>query len=97
MNEQLESLGGWLRAWFESDGAWLKSMLYFEWLVGSHINLASYVMVAVFVFTAIWAWTFKHDYIMEGAPSQGRWRDLRIWAVILMAAQTILYVHFGIK
>jgi hypothetical protein len=78
-------------------GGWLKSMLYFEWLVGTHINLASYVMVVVFVFTALWAWTFKRDYIFEGAPSQHRWRDIRIWAVILLAVQTVLYVHFGIK
>jgi hypothetical protein len=51
----------------------------------------------VFVFTALWAWTFKRDYIFEGAPSQHRWRDIRIWAVILLAVQTVLYVHFGIK
>jgi hypothetical protein len=78
-------------------GDWLKSMLYFEWLIGTHINLASYVMVAVFVFTAIWAWTFSYSYIMEDAPTRRRWRDLRIWAVVLLAVQTVLYVHFGIK
>ena len=97
MNEWLESLGAWLKTWLESEGAWMKSLLYFEWLAEYHINLASYVMIAAFVFTAIWAWTFRRNYIMAGAPTQRHWRDLRIWAVIMMAVQSALYIYFGIK
>ncbi len=49
----------------------------------------------IFVGIAIWAVLHPRKYIYEGAETKARWRDVRIWAVLLMAIQLAIYAVWG--
>lgn len=47
-----------------------------------------------FLIVMFWAVTRPKAYIFSGAPDQKPWRDLRIWAVIVLLVQIYLYMKF---
>ncbi len=47
-----------------------------------------------FLIVMFWAVTRPKAYIFRGAPDQSAWRDLRIWAVIVLLVQIYLYMKF---
>lgn len=49
----------------------------------------------IMVGIAIWAAFRPREYIYEGAPNNARWRDLRIWAALLMAIQIAIHLVWG--
>lgn len=49
----------------------------------------------ILVGIAIWAALHPRKYIYEGAETKARWRDVRIWAVLLMAIQLAIYAVWG--
>ncbi|MCK4422127.1 hypothetical protein KAW18_12000 [candidate division WOR-3 bacterium] len=53
------------------------------------------VSVIIFVGIAIWAVLNPREYIYEGAENRARWRDLRIWAAVLMGIQIAIHVIWG--
>lgn len=65
-----------------------------EWLHGIPLGWARVLAVILFGGTIVWAWFRPREYIFRGAPTQRRWRDLRIWATILMLIQIFLYLRF---
>ncbi len=52
------------------------------------------VAVICFVGIAIWAWLRPRSFIFEDAPDNNRWRDLRVWASVLMGIQIVIYLAF---
>lgn len=55
------------------------------------------VTVILYIGIGLWAILRPKKYIYEGAPSQAKWRDLRIWAVALVAIQIIIHIVWGGK
>jgi hypothetical protein len=55
---------------------------------------AKYIAVIFFVAMIIWALLLPKEYILKGAPDRKPWRDLRVWAVIILIVQIILYIKF---
>ncbi|MBN1576981.1 MAG: hypothetical protein JW913_10540 [Chitinispirillaceae bacterium] len=55
------------------------------------------VIVTVIFYAAMGLWVCLNpgEYIFKGAPDRARWRDLRIWAVILAVTQIIIYTVWG--
>ena len=53
-------------------------------------------VIAIFAFVGVaaWAWMRPRRFIFQGAPDTSRWRDLRVWASILLAVQIIIYLSF---
>lgn len=47
--------------------------------------------MAFFLAVLIVALRQKRSFVYEGAPDQKTWRDLRIWAAVVMAIQAALY------
>ena len=47
-----------------------------------------------FLLIILWAVFRPKEYIFKGAPNKKLCRDLRIWAVIVLAAQILLYWYF---
>jgi len=43
---------------------------------------------------AAWAMTMPAAYAFKGAPDQARWRDVRVWAVIVIVLEMIPYIVF---
>ncbi len=40
------------------------------------------------------SWLMPREFIYHGAPDRALWRDLRIWATLLLLAQCVLYFIF---
>lgn len=50
--------------------------------------------VGLFTIVGLWALTLKRSYIYLGAPDQARWRDLRIWTVLILLPYIIIYLVY---
>jgi len=65
-----------------------------DWLVGLSLAWGKVIAVIAFVGIAIWSWQRPRDFIYQGAPDSRKWRDLRVWASILVAIQIVIYLSF---
>ncbi|KPJ90445.1 MAG: hypothetical protein AMS18_10900 [Gemmatimonas sp. SG8_17] len=65
-----------------------------EWLAGLPLWWGKVVAVVCFAGVAVWAWRRPRSYIYNDAPDEHRWRDLRVWASVLMAIQVLVYLAF---
>lgn len=66
----------------------------YDWLAGLSLFWAKIIAVVGFAGMIIWAWFRPRSFIFHGAPDKHAWRDLRIWASILMVIQIIIYLSF---
>lgn len=64
------------------------------WLASIPLFWGKVFAAAFFVGMIVWAWLRPRKYIYEDSPDEKRWRDLRIWASVLLGIQVILYVVF---
>jgi hypothetical protein len=65
-----------------------------EWLAGVPLVWGKVIAIIAFVGIAVWAWLRPGSYIFQGAPDSCKWRDLRVWASLLMAIQVVIYLSF---
>jgi len=56
---------------------------------------ASAATVLIFLLLLGVIWSLKRDKILEGAVDQHSWRDLRIWATLLILIQLLIYYLFS--
>lgn len=45
----------------------------------------------MFIGVVIWYFFYPRTEVYKGAPDKAKWRDVRLWAIILMAIQVLLY------
>ena len=55
---------------------------------------ASVITVVLFGGILIGTWWLRREVIFEDAPDQNSWRDLRIWATVLIFIQFCIYYVF---
>ena len=55
------------------------------------IGLVTIFAMALFSSIGIACWTLGREQSFMDAPDQNRWRDLRLWATLVVAAQFGLY------
>ena len=65
-----------------------------DWLNSVPLFWAKVIAVATYVSIVIWAWLRPKSFIFQGAPDNRGWRDLRIWATVIMVIQIALYIYF---
>jgi hypothetical protein len=65
-----------------------------DWLAGLPLWWGKVIATLCFVGVAVWAWLRPRDYIYNDAPDNHRWRDLRVWASVLMVIQILIYMSF---
>jgi len=65
-----------------------------DWMADLPLWWGKVVAVVCFFGMAIWAWRRPRSFIFEGAPDNHRWRDLRVWASVLMGIQIVIYLAF---
>lgn len=65
-----------------------------EWLQQLPVWYAKVCAAVLFVSIVALVWSLPKNFVYQGAPDRKRWRDLRIWATILILAQFILYAVF---
>jgi hypothetical protein len=81
-----ETLGPPLRALHEPVDAWLGSL---------PMSVAVGCAVGLYVVALIWTWTLRREFVFRGAPDRKRWRDLRIWATLVILPYIAVYVWLG--
>ena len=59
------------------------------------LNVAMACVMGLFAIAGIWVWTLRPEFIFRGAPDQKRWRDLRIWAMVVLLPYVGVYLLFG--
>jgi hypothetical protein len=56
----------------------------------------AYVFTVVLFFLLLaGSWLIPRKEILADAPDQARWRDIRIWATVLIAVQLLIYFMFS--
>lgn len=55
---------------------------------------ANYISIAGFLFLAVVVWSIPKKLIYADAKDDARWRDIRIWASVLIVIQLTLYLTF---
>ena len=65
-----------------------------DWLKDLPLYWAKVMGTLFFLSVIIWALTRPKDYIFKGAPDRKIWRDLRLWAVVILIVQIALYIGF---
>ena len=55
---------------------------------------ANYISIAGFLFLGVLVWSIPRRLIFMDAKDEAPWRDIRIWATVLIIIQLILYLVF---
>jgi len=58
------------------------------------IAWANYISIAGFVFLGLLVWAIPKPLIYIDASDQAKWRDIRVWATVLIVFQVTLYMMF---
>jgi hypothetical protein len=66
----------------------------YQWLTDLPLYWGKVIAIAGFAGMIIWAWLRPKSFIFMGAPDKRWWRDLRIWATVLLLIQIIIYASF---
>ena len=66
----------------------------YEWLTRIPLYWGKIISVFAFIGMIIWAWFRPRSFVFLEAPDQRGWRDLRIWASVLLVIQIIIYLSF---
>ena len=56
--------------------------------------LAKTIFMVFFLLLIAGVFSLRSDYIFKGAPSRSRWRDLRLWALVLVLMHVYVYWQF---
>ena len=65
-----------------------------EWLRELPLYWAKIISTVFFMAVTIWALMRPRAFIFSGAPNRKVWRDLRLWAVVILIVQIVLYIGF---
>lgn len=82
-----ENLGPPLKSIQEPIDAWLGTVPMW---------VAMACTIGLFLAAVVWVWRLKRDFIFRGAPGQEWWRDLRIWATLVVVPYIAAYLILGL-
>ena len=66
-----------------------------NWLGSLPMSVAMACAIGLFAAAAIWVWCLKREFVFRGAPDRRWWRDLRIWATIVLLPYIGVYLLLG--
>ncbi len=65
------------------------------WLGSLPMSVAMVCAIGLYLIAIVWVWTLGREFVFRGAPDQKRWRDLRIWATLVVIPYIALYLWLG--
>jgi len=65
-----------------------------QWIIQLPLYWAKICAAVLFIIIIIVVWSLPRHFIYQGSPDGRKWRDLRIWATILILLQLVLYAIF---
>ena len=79
-------LGPPLKAFHEPLDAWLGSLPMW---------VAMVCAIGLYVIAVIWVWGLRREFVFRGSPDNRWWRDLRIWATVVVLPYIAVYLILG--
>lgn len=67
-----------------------------SFLSGLPMWTAQACAIGLFGLALLFAWLTPRRFIYLGAPDQARWRDLRIWATLVLIPYMLIYLMLGL-
>lgn len=65
-----------------------------NFLAGIPLFYAKILTGFFYLLLVFWVWRRPKNFVMRQAPTPKKWRDLRLWAVLLIGFQIFLYIIF---
>ncbi|MGB1342027.1 MAG: hypothetical protein ACPHAN_15730 [Pseudomonadales bacterium] len=59
------------------------------------LEWANYLSIFGFLCLFALVWFIPRHAVFEDAPDQSRWRDIRLWASLLIVLQLVIYAVFN--
>ncbi|MCD6339180.1 MAG: hypothetical protein J7M29_07370 [Verrucomicrobia bacterium] len=72
-----------LKPWMDPIHAFLNGLPPWSW----RLAVCAYLAIG-----GLWAAFLKREAVFRGAPSQARWRDLRLWLPLILLPYLLLYL-----
>lgn len=69
-------------------------MLNFNWAKDLSEMWAKIIVLMAFIAPMIFALTMKKAYIYQGAGDNAWWKNLKLWVVLIVGLQIIIYLFF---
>jgi hypothetical protein len=66
-----------------------------DWLGTAPMYVATASAVGLYALAVLWVWTLRRDFVFRGAPDAKRWRDLRLWATVVVLPYVAVYLLLG--
>ena len=94
MDTLLERIDAFLRAIF---GPPLKALHtpIDNWLGSLPMSVAMACTLGLYAIAVIWVWGLRKEFVFRGAPDMKKWRNLRIWATLVVIPYVAVYILFG--
>ena len=65
------------------------------WLEALPVAWAMPLAVIAFVFLLGVVWAIPRELVLRGSTNDAPWRDLRLWATVLVVVQVAVYLAIG--
>ena len=65
------------------------------WLGSLPMSVAMACALGLYAIAVIWVWRLPRKFVFRGAPDQSMWRDLRIWATLVVIPYVAVYILLG--
>ena len=69
-------------------------ILDFRWAHDLSMTTARVFFFVFFILITVFGLSVTKEYVFRGAADEARWRDLRLWVIVIMSIQMSLYLYF---
>jgi hypothetical protein len=52
------------------------------------------IVIGLLIGLAVWGFTLTREYAFKGAEDKAAWRDVRVWAAVVLALEVVPYLFF---
>ena len=66
-----------------------------NWLASLPMSVAMGCALGLYAIAVVWVWRLKKEFVFRGAPDNRGWRDLRVWATIVVIPYVMVYILLG--
>ena len=65
------------------------------WVGSLPMSAAMVCAIGLYAVAVLWVWGLRRELVFRGAPDKKRWRDLRIWATLVVIPYVAVYLLWG--
>jgi len=66
------------------------------WLGSLPMGVAMVCALGLYAIAVVWVWTLPREFVFRGAVNEKPWRDLRIWATLVVIPYVVVYLLLGL-